>query len=357
MIGYFLKKLGYGIATLFGVVSVVFFLFHILPGDPARMMLDQNESAQQIALINKKFGFDKSLEKQYALYLNDLSFISLHSTNPEDYSYDNGQYRGFTFFKYKDHQVLIKLPYLRESFQKRDKKVSEILWETLPNTVLLAFIAISIALAVGMLLGIISFVWVNTWIDKAISLISTFGMSIPSFFSAILFAWIFGYLLHDYTNLPMSGSLYEVDDFGQGEYIALKNCILPSIVLGIRPLAVVCQLMRSSLLEVFNQDYITTAKAKGLTPWAIIRSHGIKNALNPVVTALSGWFASMLAGAVFVEYIFGWNGLGKQIVEALNTLDLPVIMGAVLLIATSFILVTILVDLIYAYLDPRIKLN
>lgn len=357
MIGYFLKKLSYGIATLFGVVSVVFFLFHILPGDPARMMLDQNESPEQIALINKKFGFDKSLEKQYALYLNDLSFISLHSNNPEDYSYNNGQYKGFTLFKTKDHELLVKLPYLRESFQKRDKKVSEILWETLPNTVLLAFIAITIALLVGMFLGIISFVFVNTWIDKTISLISTFGMSIPSFFSAILFAWIFGYLLHDYTNLPMSGSLYEVDDFGQGEYIALKNCILPSIVLGIRPLAVVCQLMRSSLLEVFNQDYITTAKAKGLAPWAIIRSHGIKNALNPVVTALSGWFASMLAGAVFVEYIFGWNGLGKQIVEALNTLDLPVIMGAVLLIATSFILVTILVDLIYAYLDPRIKLN
>jgi peptide/nickel transport system permease protein len=115
--------------------------------------------------------------------------------------------------------------------------------------------------------------------------------------------------------------------------------------------------MRNSLLEVLSQDYIRTAKAKGLSTSKVIYKHAIKNSLNPVVTALSGWFASMLAGAVFVEYIFGWNGLGKEIVDALNNLDLPVIMGAVLIIATSFIIITILVDLIYAYLDPRVKIN
>jgi len=107
---------------------------------------------------------------------------------------------------------------------------------------------------------------------------------------------------------------------------------------------------------VMNQDYIRTARAKGLSEFQIIKNHAIKNALNPVVTAISGWFASMLAGAVFVEYIFGWNGLGKEIVNALNTLDLPVIMGAVLVIATSFIIINILVDIIYAMLDPRVKL-
>ena len=129
---------------------------------------------------------------------------------------------------------------------------------------------------------------------------------------------------------------------------------MPAVVLGIRPLAVVVQLMRNSLLETLNQDYIRTAKAKGLSMSAIIRKHALKNSLNPVVTAVSGWFASMLAGAVFVEYIFGWNGLGKEIVDALNYQDLPVIMGAVLTIATTFILINILVDLIYAYLDPRV---
>jgi peptide/nickel transport system permease protein len=113
--------------------------------------------------------------------------------------------------------------------------------------------------------------------------------------------------------------------------------------------------MRNSLLEVLDQDYIRTARMKGLSMTRIIRHHALKNALNPVITALSGWFASMLAGAVFVEYIFGWNGLGKEIVEALKLLDLPVIMGSVIVIATMFIIINIFVDIVYAYLDPKIK--
>ena len=155
----------------------------------------------------------------------------------------------------------------------------------------------------------------------------------------------------------MTGSLYVVDDFGEHIYIQWRNLVLPAIVLGIRPLAVVIQLMRNSLLEVLNLDYIRTAKAKGLTNYQVIKNHALKNSLNPVITAISGWFASMLAGAVFVEYIFNWNGLGKEIVNALNTLDLPVIMGSVLVIASLFILINILVDIIYSWLDPRIRLK
>ncbi len=155
----------------------------------------------------------------------------------------------------------------------------------------------------------------------------------------------------------MTGSLYVVDDFGEHIYIQWKNLVLPAIVLGIRPLAVVIQLMRNSLLEVLNLDYIRTAKAKGLRSYQVIKNHALKNSLNPVITAISGWFASMLAGAVFVEYIFNWNGLGKEIVNALNTLDLPVIMGSVLVIASLFIIINILVDIIYSWLDPRIRLK
>ena len=205
----------------------------------------------------------------------------------------------------------------------------------------------------GVVLGIVSVLFKDGWVDKLIQLLSTFGMSVPSFFSAILFAWLFGFVLHEYTGLNMTGSLYEVDDFGEGSYIQWKNLILPAVVLGIRPLAVISQLMRNSLLEVLSQDYIRTAKAKGLSFYQVIKKHALKNALNPVVTAISGWFASMLAGAVFVEYIFGWNGLGKEIVDALNTLDLPIIMGAVIVIATLFILINIVVDLIYGWLDPK----
>ena len=250
--------------------------------------------------------------------------------------------------------MVLKTPYLRESFQKNGKEVSSVIAETLPNTFVLAVLAIFIAMFIGVMLGIISVVFRDGFIDKSIQLISTLGMSVPSFFSAIIFAWIFGFMLHQYTNLNMTGSLYEVDDFGAGKYLQVKNLILPAIVLGIRPLAVISQLMRNSLLEVLGQDYIRTAKAKGLSSFKIIFRHALKNAMNPVVTAISGWFASMLAGAVFVEYIFGWNGLGKEIVNALNTLDLPIIMGAVLVIATLFILINIFVDIIYGLLDPKI---
>jgi peptide/nickel transport system permease protein len=265
------------------------------------------------------------------------------------------KYQATILFKVSETNVVLKWPYLRESFQKNGKKVSAVIAETLPNTVVLAISAITIAMLLGVLLGIISVFNKDGWIDKLIQLISTLGMSVPSFFSAIIFAWIFGFLLHEYTNLTMTGSLYAVDDFGEGSYIQWKNLILPAIVLGIRPLAVVSQLMRNSLLEVLNQDYIRTAKAKGLSFYTIIRRHALKNSLNPVVTAVSGWFASMLAGAVFVEYIFGWNGLGKEIVDALNTLDLPIIMGSVLVIATLFILINIFVDIIYGWLDPKIS--
>ena len=356
MIGYIFQKFGYALLTLFGVVTVIFLLFTILPGDPARMMLGQNETAEQLAVVKKKYGFDRPVSVQYVRYLNDLSPLSFHSTKPDDYTFlAPEKYSAVKLFTVSNTDVVLKLPYLRESFQKNDKKVSSVIAETLPNTFILAVSAICIAMLIGVLLGIVSVLFKDRWVDKFIQLFSTLGMSVPSFFSAIIFAWIFGFVLHEYTNLNMTGSLYEVDDFGNGKYIQWKNLILPAIVLGIRPLAVVSQLMRNSLLEVLNQDYIRTAKAKGLSFYSIIKRHALKNSLNPVVTAISGWFASMLAGAVFVEYIFGWNGLGKEIVNALNTLDLPIIMGAVLVIATLFIIINIFVDVIYGWLDPKIS--
>ncbi len=339
-------------------MTVIFFLFNVLPGDPAQMMLGQNEDSEQLAIVKKKFGFDKPISTQYLYYLNDLSPLSFHSTNKEDYTFlDKKKYAATSLFTIGNTTTAIKLPYLRESFTKQGKKVSQVLKETLPNTFVLAVSAIVIAMLLGIVLGIVSALYKDTWLDKSIQIFSTLGMSVPSFFSAILFAWLFGFVLHKYTNLEMTGSLYELDDFGEAIHIKWKNLILPAIVLGIRPLAVVIQLMRNSLLEVFNQDYIRTARAKGLSEYQIIKKHAVKNALNPVITAISGWFASMLAGAVFVEYVFGWNGLGKEIVNALNTLDLPVIMGSVLVIATLFVIINIFVDLIYAWLDPKVKLQ
>ena len=358
MIQFIINKFFYGVLTLFGVVTVIFLLFNVLPGDPARMMLDQREDSEQLKNIRKKYGFDQSLTTQYLYYLNDVSPLSIHSNKTEDYTFlRHGKYSYKTLFRIGESTLVLKYPYLRESFQKNGKKVSEIITETLPNTAILALFAISIAIGIGILFGILSAIHKDTWLDRVIAVISTFGMSVPSFFSAILFAWIFGFLLHNLTGLEMTGSLYVVDDFGEKITIQWKNLILPALVLGIRPLAVIIQLMRNSLLEVLSQDYIRTAKAKGLTKYQVIKNHALKNALNPVITAVSGWFASMLAGAVFVEYIFNWNGLGKEIVNALNTLDLPIIMGSVLVIATLFIIINIMVDIMYSWLDPRIRLK
>ena len=355
---YLLNKFSYSLFTLFGVVTVIFFLFSVLPGDPAQMMLGQNENSEQLLNIKKKYAFDKSISKQYLLYLNDLSPISFHSKSDEDYTFlKSNKYSHYKIFKTNSSIIVVKFPYLRTSFTKQGKKVSDIIKDTLPNTLLLAVSSIIIAIVIGIFFGIISALNKDKFIDNFIQFISTIGMSVPSFFSAIIFAWVFGFVLKEYTNLNMTGNIYELDDFGENYVLKLKNLILPSIVLGIRPLAVISQLMRNELLDVLSQDFIRTARSKGLSEYEIIKNHAIKNSLNPVITAISGWFASMLAGAVFVEYIFGWNGLGKEIVNALNTLDLPVIMGSVLVIAFMFITINILVDLIYRLLDPRVKLN
>ena len=296
MVRYILQKIGYAILTLFGVVTVIFLLFNILPGDPARMMLGQNETAEQVVIVKKKYGFDQPIEKQYLYYINDLSPLSFHGAAKSDHTFfSKTKYRGFRLFSVLNTNVVLKIPYLRTSFQKNGKLVSSVIAETLPNTFILAISSITIAMVLGILFGIISANYKDRWIDKIIQLISTLGMSVPSFFSAIIFAWIFGFLLYNYTGLNMTGSLYEVDDFGNGKYIQWKNLILPATVLGIRPLAVVSQLMRNSLLEVMSLDYIRTAKAKGLSEFAIIKKHALKNAMNPVMTAISGWFASMLA--------------------------------------------------------------
>lgn len=358
MLLYFFKKIAYALLTLWGVVTVIFLLFNLLRSDPARMMLDQNESEEQLEIIREKYGFDKPLIVQYGYYINDLSPISFHSKDKNSYTaFTPNKYNGTILWSTNSYSCVLKTPYLRTSFQKSGKKVTTIIGNTLPNTFVLAVAAITIAMLLGCVLGIVSALQQDTWLDKGIQVVSTFGMSVPSFFSAIVFAWLFGFVLHEYTGLQMTGSLYEMDDFGESIHLQLQNLVLPAVVLGIRPLAVVIQLMRNSLLEILSLDYIRTAKAKGLSTFAVVTKHALKNALNPVITAISGWFASMLAGAVFVEYIFGWNGLGKEIVDALNTSDLPVIMGAVLVIAAMFVLINILVDVLYAWLDPKIRLQ
>lgn len=356
MIQYIIKRLLYGLLVLMGVITIIFLLFNVLPGDPARMMLGQRADVASVEAINHDLGLDQPMHKQYFGFLNDLSPISIHQTKNEDsfWYLDNSKYSYISILKIGNQNLVLKKPYLRRSYQSK-RKVSEILADAFPKTMLLATVAIIFAVIIGVLIGILIAVKRNVVTEKIALLFSVFGMSLPSFFAAIIIAWVFAFLLADYTGLNMVGSLYTVDDFGRGEYLDLKNLILPAITLGIRPLAIVVELTKSSLLEVLSQDYIRTAKAKGLSYYKVITRHALKNAMNPVLTAVSGWFASLMAGAVFVEYVFDWKGVGIVIVDALEKYDFPLIMGAVLIISILLIVINIIVDILYALLDPRIK--
>ena len=349
-------RLRQALGVAFGVITVVFLLFSALPGDPARMMMGQQEDQEQLASIRALYGFDKPLWKQYLYYLNDLSPLSVHP--PEGFgAYEANRYGGWKLAEPAGWSLVLKSPYLRQSFQQGDRAVSDILGQVLPNTLLLAVAAILLALALGIPMGLAAAHWQGSWIDRSLVVLSSLGMSVPSFFSAILIAWIFGFVWHQWTGLEMNGNLYELDNYGEAIHLRWKNLLLPALTLGIRPLGVITQLTRGSVLEVLQLDYIRTARSKGLTEWRILSGHALPNALIPVVTAVSGWFASMLAGAVFVEYIFGWNGMGKQLVEALNLMDLPVVMGAVLVTGLLFVAVNTLVDVLYAAIDPRLRIQ
>ena len=359
MVRYVGKRLLYGLLVLLGVVTLVFFLFNILPGDPARMMLGQRADQESIDIINRDLGRDKPVGLQYINYLNDLVPISVHN-NADSSNYfflSEEKYAPYTtLLRIGTTSVVVKAPYLRRSYQSQ-RRVSEIIGGAFPQTALLAVVAMVFAFIVGVTLGIISALHKDTWIDRTTLVLSTLGMSLPSFFAAILIAWLFAYVMADWTHLNMFGNLYSVDDYGCGEYLDLKNLILPALTLGIRPLATLTQLTKNSMLEALSQDYIRTARAKGLSYRRVVVKHALRNALNPVVTSASGWLAGLLAGAVFVEYVFDWKGMGVVIVDGLEKYDFPVVMGTILFICILLVIINILTDILYAVLDPRVRLS
>lgn len=358
MIKFIVKRLFYGFLVLLGVITVVFLLFNVLPGDPARMMLGQRADQASIDAINKDLGRDKPMATQFLMYLNDLSPLSVHDpVDKEHHLYlSREKYSSYVqLFPVGSKVMVLKYPYLRRSYITK-RKVSDIVIETLPETAILAFSSITFGAIFGILLGIFSAIKKNSWFDKSSLIFAIFGMALPSFFMGLLIAWFFGFVLRDYTGLNNVGSLYTIDDFGD-EHLDLKNLILPTITLGLRPLAIIIQLTRSSLLDVLSQDYIRTATAKGLGFYNVVFKHALKNALNPVITAISGWFAGLMAGAVFVEIIFNWKGIGYEVVDALNKNDLPVVMGATLVFAMIFVVINIGVDIVYGILDPRVRVQ
>jgi peptide/nickel transport system permease protein len=350
MLRFLLRKISYGILVLLGVVALVFFLFNVLPGDPARLTLGQRADVASLENVRKELHLDKPVAVQFLLYLNDLSPIAVH-----DREEAAGALHYVSLLHLSgDRLLVLKTPYLRRSYQGK-KDVWEMLTEALPGTLVLAVAAILFATVAGIGLGVLSAVKKDTWMDTGAVFASVVGISAPSFFMGIVLAYLFGFVLSDYTGLHMTGSLFDYDAFS-GRTLTLRNLVLPAITLGIRPLAIIVQLTRGAMLDVLHQDYIRTAYAKGLQQRTVIFRHALLNALNPVVTAITGWFAELLAGAFFVEYIFGWKGIGKMTVDALEKFDFPVLMGAVLFTAGIFVVINLLADLLYSVIDPRIKL-
>lgn len=349
MTRYILKKLFYGLLVLIGVVILVFLLFQGF-SDPSRLVMGQTGDSATQANIRKELYLDQPRWKQFIFYLNDVSPLSVHSREEIRAKQLKGLFIG------GEKKFAIKLPYLRRSYQsKRD--VSQVLMEALPGTLLLAIAAMVIAIVIGIPLGVVAAVKQNTWLDTSAVFGSILGISAPSFFMGIIIAYLFGFVLTDWTGLHISGSWFDIDEVTGEKKLTLQNLILPAITLGIRPLAIITQLTRSAMLDTLEQDYIRTAYAKGLSKRKVIWKHGLRNALNPVITAVTGWFAELLAGAFFVEYIFGWQGIGKVTVDALEKLDYPVVMGSVLISATFFILINILADILYGVVDPRVKIR
>jgi len=318
-------------------------------GDPAKLIVGQTGDKKTFDNIRKDLYLDQPKWKQFILYLNDVSPLCVHRKAAIERKELKGVFIG------GEIKVGLKIPYLRTSYQTK-KGVGAVLMEALPGTLLLAIAAMIFAATVGILLGVVAAVNKGTWLDGSAVFSSIAGISAPSFFMAIIIAYFFCVVLHPYTGLNLTGSWFDLDEVTGEKYLTLKNLILPAITLGIRPLAIITQLTRSAMLDVLSQDYIRTGYAKGLNKRTIIWKHALRNALNPVITAITGWFAELLAGAFFVEYIFGWKGIGKITVDALEKLDYPVVMGSVLISACIFIFINLLADMLYGLVDPRVRL-
>ena len=357
MLKFILQRLFSGIFVLLGVVVIIFFLLNIIPVDSGRLALGANADDETLAAVRKELRLDYSAPQRLWFYISDISPLSLNENNDVEKPLylDDSKYDYTSIFSIGSKSFVLKKPYFGRSFQS-NKLVSEIITRKLLPTALLAISAMILASIVGILLGIIAALNYNKLLDKLTVGFSVIGISIPSYFSAILLAIFFGYYLSNYTGLNVTGSLIDISDYGE-YFINWKNLILPTIALGIRPIAIITQLTRNSMLDVLSADYVRTAKSKGLSRYKVIFKHTLRNALNPVITSITGWFASLLAGAFFVEWIFDFKGLGHTTVSALLNFDFPLVMGAILFIAMVFVMVNIFVDIFYSLIDPRIRVE
>lgn len=310
MLTFIIRKLLYSVLVLWGVVSVTFFITSVLPGDPARLMLGQRADIVSVEALRRQYGLDRPWYEQYGGFLGKA----------------------------------VKGDLGRSFATNRD--VVETIVDRFPATAILAVSSMVLATVLGIFIGVISSLRPNSWLDTLSMSVSLLGISVPSFVAGLLFVLVFA-----------SGSVF--DWFPVSGYIdrGWEHLILPMVTLGIRPLSIIARVTRSSMLEVLGQDYIRTARAKGLSETAVLVRHALRNALNPVITTVSTWFAALLAGTFFIEFVFNWPGIGSTAINAIEKLDYPMIQGVVLFTAVSFVVVNLFVDLFYAFIDPKVKLQ
>jgi len=308
MATYIIRKLLYSILVLIGVITVTFSLMYVIPGDPARLMLGQRADIASIDAVRKQLGLDDPLYLQYGRFM----VKAVQGDLGRSYS--------------------------------SNRDVLTTIVETFPATAVLAVSALILSSIIGILIGVISSVRPYTFADNFSMLVALFGISFPPFALGLIMALVFGAWLKWF---PISGYINN----------GMIYLVLPMLTLALRPLAIIARLTRSSMLDVLGQDYVRTARAKGVNEWKVIIKHALRNALNPVITTISAWLAALLGGTFFIEYIFNWPGIGLLAINSILSLDFPMIQGTVLFTAVIFIVVNMIVDIVYAFLDPKVKLS
>ncbi len=304
MLRYVVKRLLLAIPVLLGVTFVMFLIALITPGDPAVILLGERATPEELATLREQLGLNDPWYQQYFDYVSKAA-------------------RGDFGTSYRSRTP-----------------VFEELMDRFPNTVQLTVAAMAVALLIGIPLGVLSAVKQNTLIDRFAIIFAMLGSSMPVFWIGLVLILIFSLRLN---LLPASG---------KG---GIDNLILPATALGVGAAALIARITRSSMLEVLRNDYMRTARAKGLRERVVVLRHGLSNALIPVVTVVGLQFGALLGGAILTETVFAWPGIGRHIVQAIGQRDYPTVRGGVLLVAMTFVIINVLLDVLYAYLDPRIK--
>ncbi|MDQ0175710.1 ABC transporter permease [Bacillus chungangensis] len=332
MLRYIIKRLAMLIPVLLGMVLIVFSLIHFIPGNPAQVMLGQQASKEAIAALTKELGLDRPLPIQFFEYVKGLLMGDLGN-----------------------------------SFRTQNP-ITEEIWPYLAATIELAFFAMIIAIFIGVNAGIISAWFQHSWFDYVAMLIALIGVSMPIFWLGLMEQYVFSIQLD---LLPTTGRdnirdpvaaithLYLIDTLIQGRFDqfseVFQHLVLPGFALATIPMAIIARMTRSSMLEVMRSDYIRTARAKGMSMFWVVYKHSLKNAFIPVLTIIGLQTGLLLGGAILTETIFGWPGIGNYIYNAIDYRDYPVVQSGILVVATIFVFINLIVDLLYAAIDPRIK--